>query len=198
MNEYPSWVEYVRYLGLDPITVWIEYRTVLYLSVIGAILILIAALAVVAWQIKVFFENYQHLFVGKMPFYRAFHEMEGTDHPQVRASLWQVRTALDHEDFVFGFPGIAVSDVGKFRNAKGLLLLTRTRLIFIGKDGQCEFALDSFRDANVREGLRHIELKLIFEDKKPLFYLLGLNRDHAQEIFMRMHAFRIELKEKKS
>ena len=40
-----------------------------------------------------------------------------------------------------------------------------------------------------------MELKLIFEKSKPIFHLLGISRDHAQELFMKMHAFRVAIKE---
>ena len=77
----------------------------------------------------------------------------------------------------------------------GWLVLTKTQLIFTSKGSKCEFRLDSFRDANINDNAKSINLKLILEDSKPMFQMLGVNRDHAQELFMKMNAFRIALKE---
>ena len=74
-------------------------------------------------------------------------------------------------------------------------MLTKTRLIFAVNNEKIEFPLDAFTDANVKDGNKHMELKLILPTHKPIFLMLGIRRDHAQEIFMKMHAFRLDLKQ---
>jgi len=85
-----------------------------------------------------------------------------------------------------------------FRRSVGYILLTKAALIFAANGQKIEFPLDSFQDANVRDGHKHMELKLICEGGKPIFHLLGINRDLAQELFMKMHSFRLAIKETNS
>ena len=188
MREYPDWVEVVTYFGLDPITVWVEYRIVLYAAVIASVLIALISIYWAALRFRGFIANYKHTFSNKIAFYRGIEEMPENSHVEVEV-------ALEGEALVYAFPAVAVSEVEGFRKSVGLLLLTKSRLIFASKGAKCEYSLDSFRDANIKDGIKWIELKLIFEDRKPLFHLLGVNRDHAQEIFMKMHAFRVALKD---
>ena len=188
MNEYPDWVELTRYLGLDPITVWVEYRTLLFVSLAVLTLLLIAAIYFGAIQLRGIIANYRHAFAVKMSFYRSIYELpEKLHEPLLKA--------LDGEPLVYAIPAIAQEEVPGFRKSVGHLLLTKTKLIFTSAGQKIDFQLDSFEDANVRDGNKHMELKLIFEKSKPVFYLLGISRDHAQELFMKMHAFRVAIKE---
>ncbi len=191
MNEYPDWVENVSLIGLDPLTVWVEYRTLLYIGVIVSVALTLLVLYFGFLKLRTLLANYQHSFTNTIAFYRGIEEIP--EDAQVR-----IEEALAGETLVFGFPAVAAADVPGFRKTVGWLLLTKSRLIYTCKGDKCEFPLDSFRDANIHDGMKSIDLKLILEDRKPLFQLLGINRDHAQELFMKMNSFRIELKEKKA
>jgi hypothetical protein len=188
--DYPSFVGIVAYFGLDPITVWYEYRTIFL--VLLALLALSAVYSVywlVRWLI-LFAAEYRYSFADKMPFYRA--------QQQLPAPLRErVSEALGGESFVYAMPAIAGSDVPKYKQKVGFLLLSPTRLIFLPRDGAerqgVSFPLSSFPDANIKDSKKSIELKLIQKDAKPTFQLLGVSRDHAQELFMKMHSFRQEL-----
>ena len=188
MNEDPDWVEIVTYFGLDPLTVWVEYRILLYAVAAAAILILLFGTYWFALQLRTLFANYKHSFAHNMAFYRSIEEMPENVHVEIE-------NALGTAAFVYGFPAVALADVAGFRKSVGWLLLTKTQLIFTSNGSKCEFRLDSFRDANINDNAQSINLKLILEDSKPMFQMLGVNRDHAQELFMKMNAFRIALKE---
>lgn len=190
MNEYPDWVEYVSLIDLDPLTVWVEYRIILYISVAMTIVIALLLLYFGFLRLRALLANFQHSFSHKMAFYRGVEEMP--ENEQVG-----IEEALSGEALVFGFPAVAAADVPGFRKTIGWMLLTKSRLIYTCKGQKCDFPLDSFRDANIHDGAKSIDLKLILDDRKPLFQLLGINRDHAQELFMKMNSFRIELKENK-
>jgi hypothetical protein len=82
--------------------------------------------------------------------------------------------ALAGEKLVYAVPAIAAEDVPGFKKSVGHLMLTKTRLIFAVSNEKIEVPLDAFTDANVKD---------------------GISRDHAQEIFMKMHAFRLDLKQ---
>lgn len=188
MSEYPDWVEIVRFVGLDPITVWIEYRNLLFLSLFLIVVLLIGGIYFAALRLRGTIANYKHSFADKMAFYRSVQELESKYHEPIKK-------ALNGEPVVYLIPAIAAEDVKGFRKSVGHILLTRTRLIFACGDEKIDYDLLSFRDANVRDGNKIMELKLIFDDSKPIFHLLGISRDHAQELFMKMHAFRLALKE---
>jgi hypothetical protein len=188
MNEYPDWVELLRYLGLDPITVWVEYRTTLFIALALTAILLIAAIYWSALQLRGLIANYKHAFATKMSFHRSIREVE----EKMREPVLK---ALDGEPLVYAIPAIAQEDVQGFRKSVGYIILTKTKLIFTAAGQKIDFALGSFEDANVRDGNKHMELKLIFEKSKPVFHLLGISRDHAQELFMKMHAFRVAIKD---
>ncbi|MBZ2183680.1 MAG: hypothetical protein K7J46_03140 [Bryobacter sp.] len=192
MSAYPDWVDFVRFMGLDPITVWVEYRSALFASLIGLALVLLFSIYSVALRMRGIIANYKHSFTDRMAFHRSIHEVEEKYHEPLRE-------ALGGEKLVYLVPAIAYDSVDGFRRSVGHILLTQKRLIFAADGRKIEFQLDSFQDANVRDGNKHMELKLIVnENKKPIFHLLGISRDHAQEIFMKMHAFRVQLKESQS
>lgn len=192
MSEYPDWVDAVRLLGLDPITVWIEYRNLLLGSLLGLALVLLFTLYWVSLRMRGVIANYKHSFRDRMAFHRSIHAVEKKYHKALRA-------ALGEEKLVYLVPAVAQDAVDGFRRSVGHLMLTQTRLIFAAEGRKIEYTLDSFQDANVRDSNKYMELKLIFnERKKPVFHLLGISRDHAQEIFMKMHAFRVQLKESQS
>jgi hypothetical protein len=188
MNEYPDWVELVRYLGLDPIVVWVEYRNILFLGLLALVLVILALLYIFGTRIRGIIANYRHSFADRMAFYRSVHDLEEKYHEPLKL-------ALAGEPLVYAVPAIAWDDVVGFRKSVGHILLTKTRLIFAAGNQKIEYPLMTFNDANVRDGNKHMELKLIYDDHKPIFHLLGISRDHAQEIFMKMHAFRVTLKE---
>lgn len=191
MNEYPDWVGIISYLGLDPITVWIEYRVFLYLSLVLLALLMIGTLYFFAVRIQGTIANYKHSFADRIAFYRSVSEIE----EKYRESLIK---ALASEKLTYAVPAIAAEDVPGFKKSVGHLMLTKTRLIFVAAGNKIEFPVDAFSDANVRDGNKHMELKLILPTHKPTFHMLGISRDHAQEIFMKMHAFRVELKQGES
>jgi hypothetical protein len=192
MNVYPDWVEFVRLLGLDPITVWIEYRFALFASLIGLALILLFLVYSVALRLRGVIANYKHSFTDRMAFHRSVYEVEEKYHELLLE-------ALGGEKLVYLVPAIAHDSVDGFRRTVGHLMLTQKSLIFAADWRKIEYPLDSFQDANVRDGNKHMELKLIVnENKKPIFHLLGISRDHAQELFMKMHSFRVLLKENRS
>ena len=188
MNEYPDWVELVSYLGLDPITVWIEYRFLLYAGLILLTALVLTGLYWVALRARSVIANYKHSFADRMAFYRSIYDMEEHLHEPLFA-------ALGGEPLVYAVPAVAAEDVPGFRKSVGHVLLTRTKLIFASNGQKIEFPLGSFNDANVKDGKKYMELKLIFDKRKPQFHLLGISRDHAQEIFMKMHAFRVAIRE---
>ena len=188
MNEYPDWVEIVSLLGLDPITVWVEYRFFLYAGILLFAALLLAGIYWVALRARVVIANYKHSFADRMAFYRSIYDMEENLHEPLFA-------ALGGEPLVYAVPAVAAEDVPGFRKSVGHVLLTRTRLIFASNGQKIEFPLESFNDANVKDGKKYMELKLIFDKRKPQFHLLGISRDHAQEIFMKMHAFRVAIRE---
>ena len=188
MNEYPDWVGLISYLGLDPITVWVEYRIFLYLSLVLLALALIGTLYFFAVRIQGTIANYKYSFADRIAFYRSVFDLEEKYHEPLM-------NALAAEKLVYAVPAIAAEDVPGFKKSVGHLLLTKTRLIFVVDKDKIEFPLDAFTDANVKDGNKHMELKLILPTHKPIFHMLGISRDHAQEIFMKMHAFRLELKQ---
>lgn len=188
MNEYPDWVELLRYLGLDPITVWVEYRPVLFVSIAITVLLILAALYWAALRMRGLVANYKFAFADRLAFYRYIYEIEEKHQPAVEA-------ALEGEPLVYAMPAIAYDEVPNFHRNVGYLVLTKTKLIFTANGKRTCFQLDAFDDANVRDGNKHMELKLIFNRRKPIFHLLGISRDHAQELFMKMHAFRLALRE---
>ena len=188
MNEYPDWVELVSYLGLDPITVWIEYRFLLYAGLILLAALVLTGIYWFALRARSVIANYRHSFADRMAFYRSIDDMEEHLHEPLFA-------ALGGEPLVYAVPAVAAEDVPGFRKSVGHVLLTRTKLIFASNGQKIEFPLNSFNDANVRDGKKYMELKLIFDKRKPQFHLLGISRDHAQEIFMKMHAFRVAIRE---
>lgn len=188
MNEYPDWVGLISYLGLDPITVWVEYRIFLYLSLVVLALVLIGTLYFFAVRIQGTIANYKHSFADRIAFYRSVFDLEEKYHEPLT-------NALAGEKLVYAVPAIAAEDVPGFKKSVGHLMLTKTRLIFAVNNEKIEFPLDAFSDANVKDGNKHMELKLILPTHKPIFHMLGISRDHAQEIFMKMHAFRLELKQ---
>ena len=200
MDIYPSWLEFVRILGLDPITVWIEYKTILFiclgLCVISALILIYFAIR----ALRSFLETFHLVRPDRAAFYKSVEEIE----LQWRQS---VLSSLGSEQLIYGMPAVILQDVEGFRQGLGVLVLSGTKLSFFGKSQkskapeaihQVNFPLDTFRDANIKEGVRGLELKLVFEDKRPTFQLLGINRDMGQELFMRMHALRLALKEQKS
>lgn len=191
MNEYPDWVEIVSLLGLDPITVWVEYRFFLYAGILLLAALLLAAIYWVALRARGVIANYKHSFADRMAFYRSIYDMKENLHEPLFA-------ALGGEPLVYAVPAVAAEDVPGFRKSVGHVLLTRTRLIFASNGQKIEFPLESFNDANVKDGKKHMELKLIFDKRKPQFHLLGISRDHAQEIFMKMHAFRVAIRDTNS
>ena len=188
MNEYPDWVGLLAYLGLDPITVWVEYRVFLYLSLVLLALALIVVLYFFAVRIQGTVANYKHSFADRIAFYRSVFDLDEKYHEPLN-------NALAGEKLVYAVPAIAADDVPGFKKSVGHLMLTKTRLIFAVNNEKIEFPLDAFSDANVKDGNKHMELKLILPTHKPIFHMLGISRDHAQEIFMKMHAFRLELKQ---
>ena len=188
MNEYPDWVELVSYLGLDPITVWIEYRFLLYAGLILLAALVLTGIYWAALRAHSVIANYRHSFTDRMAFYRSIDDMEKHLHEPLFA-------ALGGEPLVYAVPAVAAEDVPGFRKSVGHVLLTRTKLIFASNGQKIEFPLGSFNDANVKDGKKYMELKLIFDKRKPQFHLLGISRDHAQEIFMKMHAFRVAIRE---
>lgn len=190
MNEYPDWVELVSYLGLDPITVWIEYRFLLYAGLILLAALVLTGIYWVSLRARSVIANYRHSFADRMAFYRSIDDMEQHLHEPLFA-------ALGGEPLVYAVPAVAAEDVPGFRKSVGHVLLTRTKLIFASNGQKIEFPLGSFNDANVKDGRKYMELKLIFDKRKPQFHLLGISRDHAQEIFMKMHAFRVAIRETK-
>jgi hypothetical protein len=188
MNEYPDWVGLLSYLGLDPITVWVEYRIFLYLSLVVLAILIAGSLYFFAVRIQGTIANYKHSFADRIAFYRSVFDLEEKYHESLT-------NALAGEKLVYAVPAIAAEDVPGFKKSVGHLMLTKTRLTFVVGADKIEFPLDAFSDANVRDGNKHMELKLILSTHKPVFHMLGISRDHAQEIFMKMHAFRLELKQ---
>jgi hypothetical protein len=191
MNEYPDWVGLLSYLGLDPITVWVEYRSYLYLAVVALVLLLAATIYFFAVRIQGIIANYKHSFADRMAFYRSVFDLDEKYHKP----LFDV---LGPEELVYAVPAIAADDVPGFRKTVGHILLTKTRLIFTSNGQQLDFPLDAFNDANVKDGNKYMELKLIFDNHKPVFHMLGISRDHAQELFMKMHSFRVAIKENRN
>jgi hypothetical protein len=191
MNEYPDWVDLLRYIGLDPVTVWIEYRFALYVSLVLLAVAIVGGVYALAIRMRGVIANYKHSFADRMSFHRSVFELEEKYHESLLA-------ALEGEPLVYVIPAIAAEDVAGFRKSVGHILLTKTRLIFASAGKKIEYPIDSFNDANVRDGNKHMELKLIFDKSKPIFHLLGISRDHAQELFMKMHAFRVAIKESKT
>ena len=188
MNEYPDWVGLVSLIGLDPIAVWVEYRIFLYLSLLAIVVLVLGTIYWVGLRFRGVVANYKHSFADRMAFYRSVFDLEEKLHEPILK-------ALDGETLVYAVPAIAHEGVPGFRKTVGHILLTKTKLIFTSNGEKIEFPLNAFSDANIRDGNKHMELKLIFEDRKPIFHMLGISRDHAQEIFMKMHAFRLVLKE---
>jgi hypothetical protein len=189
MNDYPDWMEAVRFFGLDPVTVWFEYRNLLLALLIGVALVLLYGLYWLALRLRGTVANYKHSFADRMAFHRSIHAVEEKYHEALQE-------ALGEEKLVYLVPAIAHDSVPGFRRSVGHIMLTQTRLIFAAEGRKVEYPLNSFQDANVRDGNKHMELKLILDERsKPIFHLLGISRDHAQEIFMKMHAFRVQLKE---
>ncbi len=185
--DYPSFVGIVSVFGLDPITVWYEYR-IPFLVCLGLIVLIVAyAVYWLAGQVMGYAANFHYSFADKMPFYRGLEQAE----PEAQE---RIKAALNGDAFSLAMPAIAASDVPGYRKTVGFLILSPKRLIFVPKEGKdtkgTSFTLTSFPDANVRDGKKHIELKLLLPDSKPTFQLLGVSRDHAQELFMKMHAFR--------
>lgn len=192
MNDYPGWVDFVAWLGLDPVTVWFEYRVVfLVILAITAIAILIGTYFMVR-ALREYMAQAKYSFSKKFAFYRNLDELD-----------WDMGAAaapaLEGRQLVYAVPALAMEDVAGFRSALGILILTERTLIFAATRGDlgkvAEFPLDSFRDANIKDGVKYVTLKLIQADKKPTFQMLGISREHAQELFMKMHSFRMALRE---
>ncbi len=178
--DYPAWVEFVRYLGLDPITVWFEYRTVLIACLAAAAILSLIFLWWLAKRLLIVAASYRYTFADRQPFFRNLQLMDPLQQPRITASL-------SGEPFVYAMPAIHKKTVG-------FLILSPKRLIFLPKEGSAtsglSFPLSSFPDANITDNAKNVELKLIQPHAKPIFKLLGVSRDHAQELFMKMHAFR--------
>lgn len=185
--DYPSFVGIVSAFGLDPITVWYEYR-IPFLVILGILILTLAYAAYwLAHQVMAYAANFHYSFADKMPFYRALEQVDPEHQERIKA-------ALAGEPFSLAMPAIAAHDVPGYKKTVGFLILSPARLIFVPKEGKdtkgTSFVLTSFPDANVRDGKKYIELKLLLPQAKPTFQLLGVSRDHAQELFMKMHSFR--------
>lgn len=197
MDIYPSWLEFVRYLGLDPVTVWVEYQTVFFLSLGISVLLLLAALYFIVAAIRRYLETL-HLHGGdRFAFFKALGEIDAKWRPYLES-------VLAGERLSYAIPAMILEDVDGFRKAPGYIVLAETKLFFCGKMLKAKslkdlthvaYALGEFRDANIKDGVRGLELKLVFEEKRPAFKLLGINRELGQEFFMRMHALRLAIKE---
>jgi hypothetical protein len=131
--------------------------------------------------------SYRYAFTENTPFFRSLEQLEAPVAERIVA-------ALAGENMIYAMPAVAGHDIPGFKGSVGFLVLSPTRLIFTPKEGKtvksAAFPLDSFPDANVKDGKKNIELKLIQPNAKPTFQLLGVSRDHAQELFMKMHALR--------
>lgn len=185
--DYPSFVGIVTNFGLDPITVWYEYR-IPFLAILGLLVLAVAySLYWLTRQVMGFAANFHYSFADKMPFFRAMEQVPPEHQERIKA-------ALNGDQFSLAMPAIAAHDVPDYKKTVGFLILCPSRLIFIPKEGKdtkgVSFVLTSFPDANVRDGKKNIELKLLMPNSKPTFQLLGVSRDHAQELFMKMHSFR--------
>jgi hypothetical protein len=185
--DYPSFVGVVSYLGLDPITVWYEYRIPF---LVGAALLLLLLAAGIYWlsrAVIAYAANFHYSFADRQPFYRAIGEMEAE-------AQERIRSALAGEEFTLAMPAIASHDVPGYRKTVGFVVLSPKRLIFVPKEGKdttgVGFLLTTIPDANIHDGKKFIELKLLLVKSKPTFQLLGISRDHAQELFMKMHSYR--------
>jgi hypothetical protein len=189
--DYPPIVGIVSYLGLDPVTVWFEYKIPFLLALVLAGGLLVLLLYWAGLQLRALAAAYRYGFADKQPFYR---NLQALEDEAAQARLTEV---LSGEAFVFAMPAVAAAEVPGFKKSVGYLVLSPTRLIFTPKEGktvkQISYPLNSFPDANVLDGRKNIELKLILPDAKPVFQLLGVSRDHAQELFMKMHALRQQL-----
>lgn len=185
--DYPSIVGIVSLLGLDPVTVWYEYK-IPFFAGLGLAVCLLAVLAwFLARQVKAMAATFHYGFTDRQPFYRKLADLDESVRPRIEE-------VLSGETLLFAMPAIAAKDVQGFSKTVGYLVLSPTRLIFTPKSGtpvkHADFDLLSFPDANVLDGHKNIELKLILPSSKPVFQLLGVSRDHAQELFMKMHALR--------
>jgi hypothetical protein len=194
MNEYPSWVELVTYFGLDPITVWLEYREVLFVSIALTVLILVAAIYVLLVRLKVYAILYRYTFSEKLSFFRSLEAM-----PEHEAEL--VSESLNGDTLVYSMYAFAAKDVPGVRRKMGILALTPKQLFFLPKGSlpkdRIPFDIEALTDANVKDGSKYVELKLILAGKKPVFHLMGVTREQAQEFFAKMGMFRSGLLEKK-
>lgn len=192
MNDYPRWVDFVSWLGLDPVTVWFEYRAVfIAILAVTAIALLVSCYFMVR-ALREYMAQAKYSFSKKFAFYRNLDELD-----------WEMGAAaapaLKGRHLVYAVPALAMEDVTGIRSSLGILMLTEKALIFAATRGDlgkiAEFPLDSFRDANIKDGVKCVTLKLFLEDKKPMFQMLGISREHGQELFMKMHSFRLALRD---
>jgi hypothetical protein len=194
MNEYPSWVELVTYFGLDPITVWLEYREVLIASIVAAILALLALVYLLFVKLKVYAILYRYTFSEKTSFFRLLDNM-----PEDQAEL--ILETLNGEAMVYSMYAFAAKDVPGVRRKMGILVLTATQLFFLpkgsGPNGKIPFNIENLKDANVKDAPKYVELKLILDSGKPIFHLMGVTREQAQEFFAKMGMFRTALLDKR-
>lgn len=197
MDIYPSWLEFVRYLGLDPITVWVEYQAIFFLSLGLSVLLVLAVLYFIFAAIRRYVETLHLHGRDRFAFFKSLDQIDAKWRPYLES-------VLDGERMSFAMPAMILEDVAGFRKAAGYIMLAETKLFFCGKllrgkspkeFSHAAYPLGEFRDANIKDGVRGLELKLVFEDKRPAFKLLGINRELGQEFFMRMHALRLAIKE---
>jgi len=87
MNEYPDWVEVLRYIGLDPVTVWIEYRTALYASLVLLAVGLVGGIYALSIRLRGFITNYKHSFADRTSFHRSVFELEEKYHEPLLTAL---------------------------------------------------------------------------------------------------------------
>jgi hypothetical protein len=197
MDIYPSWLEFVRFLGLDPVTVWVEYQAVFFVCVGLSILLLLALLYLAFLGLRNFLESFHMYGNDRFAFFKKLEDVDAKWRPSIEA-------LLGAERFHYAIPATVLEDVEGYRKSVGFIVLADTRLFFLGRTlkgkgpdaiSHSVYPLNQFRDANIKDGVRGLELKLVYEDKRPAFKLLGINRELGQEFFMGMHALRLALKE---
>jgi hypothetical protein len=197
MDIYPSWLEFVRFLGLDPVTVWVEYQTLFFVCVGLSVLLVLGLLYLAFLGIRRFLESFHMYGRDRFAFFKKIEDVE----PKWRTYIEGI---LGAERFNFAIPATILEDVEGYRKSVGFIVLADTRLFFCGRTlkgkgpdaiSHTVYPLNQFRDANIKDGVRGLELKLVYDDKRPAFKLLGINRELGQEFFMGMHALRLQLKE---
>jgi hypothetical protein len=192
MNDYPHWIDFVAWLGLDPVTVWYEYRIYFFIGLAISVALLAAAAYFTLRALADYATQVKYTFTNKFAFYRSMDELD-----------WEQAAALEpyiqDRKFVYAVPAIAMEDVPGFGRGVGILLLTDRTLLYAGmrKDAgkMEEFRIDALRDANIKDGVKYVTLKLFLADRKPVFQMLGISREHGQELFMKMHSFRVALRD---